>query len=96
MMVLKFHSNRKRDLHSFRESIKKMSLLQKSIKAVSLDKDLLQFLSECLRFFSFRVRVAAELFLVCRGESQLSFTVSVNPGWSDQKFSNMKILYFGI
>ena len=83
-------------LHSSKEARKKITLLQVSIKAVRLDKVLLQCFRECLRCLNLSAKSAAELLRGYLTKFQLSCTVSRKPGCSGQKFSNLIFFDFGI
>ena len=95
-IFLRFHSGRKSAPHSSNESKKKMTLLHISISFAKCEISLLQCLSAYLNSINLAEILAVEFVLRIFGENQLLWTVSRKPGWSGQKFSNLKFFAFGM
>jgi hypothetical protein len=72
-----------------------MTLLHFSIRILILDRPFPHFLRAYLTFFNLAVILLAIGPLIT-GRFQAFLTISINPGWSIQIFSNLKIAAFGI
>jgi hypothetical protein len=95
MISLKFYSTSYRDRQSSKLSRKKITLLQLSISFCKLEKVLLQFFKACLSCLNLAAKIEGRPCLWRGSCDQEVWTVSMKP-WIGQKFSNLKMLDFGM